>query len=407
MGVYEIFFKSNGKKVVQEMNAVSRAVNDTLKNSEKMSTVFDDIDKGAYNMSKSMSKASETSQIFDKDLSRMQKTSKKQTKDMSNNYKDMIKDSPFKALSNQSDELNEKMDFLKKMSGVDIGPFKAMTNQFKAMKMAGFSTTQALSGGFKTLLSVGSVTFKGLMVGAKGLMGTLWPLLAVFVAIKVAMFILKKMWQINFLGMQTSFNKVMGKIKTAWAKFNVLIIKGLRKIEPVAKFLFKAFKIYMMPTIITLKVLWVTLKILGKTIGWLIGFAWRLFKVLSPIVWIFKGISWAVKAVIKLFEKFKKTKYFDNMMKPLKFLLGFWDKLKKTISDFMNGLPDWAKNLLGIKEVKMTGSPGAEASNIGNRANSIINDNKNVTIMSNKQVDKQGANGLASIIQEQSYVGDY
>jgi hypothetical protein len=400
MGIYEIFFKSNAKETAKHLSNVSIAVNNIGKKSKTLVSVFDEIETSSKNLNKVMKSNTDVSNIFDKDLSQVSKSlsnSSKKSKEMSEDFKDIINNSPFKSLQRQSDELNEKMSMFRKLSGIDIGPFKAATNQFKALKTAGYSTTQALSGGLKSFMMVGKVAFAGLTKSAMLLMSTLWPLLAIFVAIQAALFIFKKMWNMNFLGMQTTFNKVFGKLRTEWAKFNIAIYRGLKKIEPAFKVLGKVMSIIFKPIAIQLKIIFWLFGVLGKVV-------WAFVKHLSPIGIMFKLIKASVEPVKKIFEWFKGTKIFEGAVKTLEYMKNLFETIKQIIAKFADSLPDWAKGILGIKEIKLKGAPAVEANKGGNTNNNTHNDNKTITIMTNKAIDKEGANGLAGIISAQSFI---
>jgi len=72
--------------------------------------------------------------------------------------------------------------------------------------------------------------------------------------------------------------------------------------------------------------------------------------------------------------------------------------------NFQDTMPGWLKKVLGIEAIEFKDSPSAKGDS-NSTTNNNNNDNRNISIMTNKEVDKKGAGGLASIIQEQSFVG--
>ena len=352
MGVYEILFKSNGKKVLKTMNAVSKKIKDLNKDSLKLSKSFDKF-------------ANKT---------------------------------PFGSMIPSMVKLTKSFILLRKGIGKIFSPITLGVKAFKGMKSVGQSTASSLSAGFSTMGKVMKLSFlsatKGALVFAAA---TVWliAIVAVVTMIMVAVKALGLMFKMNIGGMATKWNKFMGQAKQGFAKFTVALMKGIKFLEPIISIIVDG-----------------------------------LFKGLSIA---FKGLTDAFKIVGEHFKKFGENKKQMENMKRLAKGIGTAFKLVGTILaktfkivaviitgtiDAIMTLVDWIFKLidavknspLGKKlgwdktEGKIQDSSAVSAQAGNSTTNNTMNDNKVISIMTNKEITEQGASGFSDIIGAQSFI---
>ena len=312
----------------------------------------------------------------------------------------------------------------------------------------GFSRGKSQGAGmFKSIIrGVSGVTsaFKAGAISISGILGGLAtavaPLAIAVVTIIAAVYSLKKMWQINFLGMQTTFHKVVGSIKSAWGKFNAFFIQFLRKMEPLAKIL-------LAPLIMGFKYLWAILKgLFGfakalimpfiemateigsmfkgantesktfesilKGITWTLTFIGKILgfiiKVgLAPIIWTIRAMSFFIKRGMENWKKFQnvivESKGFKYLVKIIKYIQALWKKwtesstfkfLIKAFEMIKKGL----EYLFGNRNEKS--SPSAISSS---NYNNISSDNRkqNITFNTGRATSTEETKNFANILAKQ------
>ena len=384
MAVFEVLFKNNAREVAQAIGAMNKNLNKF----------------------------------------------KGQVKSAQHELTSMIDKTPLKPFQDQLFEIANFFQPVFKRAATAINLIRApLTNARSALVNVG--STQGLFHGLTAAVKafgLGAMSsFSAATAAAASFTVAAGSILIPIAAIAAAVFTLKKVWDTNIGGMQTSFNRIFGRIMGLWSKFNVQFINFLQGFDGMFRNVFKNVEGLfnsIIPVVSGLVNIFFDLLKVFIPIGTVlanfnIGVFKTLFTILGalmpvlrfilnvlliPIRITFMAILEGVKLLQRAFQWFKGTTAFDGVMKALQFMVDVWDIIFKAIMEFGQSLPEWAQNILGIKDIKLGNSAAAEGGGTTNRT-SIINDNKRVTIMSNKEINKKGANGLASIMQQQSFVG--
>jgi len=350
MGVYEIIFKSNGNKVLKTMNAISKKIKE--------------LDKGSLKLSKS----------FDKFANK----------------------TPFGHIIPSMEKLTKRFILLRKGIAKIFSPITSGVKAFRGMKSVGQSTASSLSAGFSTMGKVMKLSFlsatKGALVFAAA---TVWliAIVSVVTMVMVAVKALGLMFKMNIGGMATKWNKFMGQAKQGFAKFTVALMKGIKFLEPIISIivdgLFKGLSIAFKGLTDAFKMVgdhfkkfsqnekkMENMKRLAKGIG-------EAFKIMGKILGVvFKAVAVVIMGIV------------DSIMLLVDWIFKMVDAVKNSPLGKKLG---WDKEEGTIKD-----SPAASAQGGNNITNNTVNDNKTVSIMTNKSIDKEGANGAANIIGQQS-----
>ena len=356
MGIYEIMFKNNLSKVNKKLNAMKKTLKDI----------------------------------------------NTQSNEVKNNFKRMIDNSPFGFIQSKMDGLNETFkgsSYYLKLMGM---PFKQLSQNFSFARKGGMGLFSSLKKGLMGFLGASKFVFSMLLKKAAILAIAFFKITIPLLAIAGIFYMLKKVWDTNIGGIQTKFNQVFGRIKSAWGKFNIELIKTLQKFGPMLSNLFDT-------VLDTFESMIPTIKFFAKltlgTVKLLLPVMVRLTKVgLMPIRIIFKAINATVEGTKKLFEWFKSSKAFDPTVKTLKWIANIWSVIRKAIIEFGDSLPKWAQKLIGFDKMTFEQAPAAETNNRPSISNNNT-DNKTITIMTNQQINEKGAANFKQILQQQSFLG--
>jgi len=275
--------------------------------------------------------------------------------------------------------------------------FEMFGGQMMASSMAGKGFIKSIGSGFSAVFTgirIGSITAMASITGLMTLLGTfVAPILAVVAAI----YIFKKVWDANIGGMQTSFSKIMGRLKSISGILNANLITALRAIGPLFSGIFSALESTLDPILDafeelnkmfkqnsqSLGVFTILAKVLGfqfKVIGVVIGTLIR--ATLYPLMLIFKAISLAVKGLDIVWKAFANTAVFKTI---LTFVLAIRDAFIQ-IKDTIESIPFLGK-----------GSPAAESSG-GGGSSRTVNNNQQITFQTNR---------VTSPEQSQSFVDSF
>lgn len=360
----------------------------------------------------------------------------------------------FSDINNKFTKLNNAFKELggKKSFDITLGDFfkdfgKQSTDFSKNISMIFGS---GLKGVFKSL----GFAIKGLMVGFKGILAALSPILAPVLALAAAAVILWRAWKQNLGGMQTEVFKWVGAVKDAWAKMVVAFDKSLRNLAPVFKVIFKSLSMIIMPTIKVIEGIFLGLieiinpiaeaigaifeplaelmgfstegegfkivlegiskafQLLGKTIGFVLRV------VLWPVVQTFKFITYGVKELISVFKNLgdaSKKMFEESTIGKLFKFLGGWEKLKEIMSwiiDKMQAIGGFFDKMFGKEEEKKrneeTGINREKTiqtmSNLSRPGNSIT-DNRQFNIHSAGAINEQNAIGITNVLKKDFRLG--
>lgn len=146
--------------------------------------------------------------------------------------------------------------------------------------------TTAFKGGLTGAIKGAIPVIKTLLVGFKGLLATLSGFAIPVAAIVAGLYLIKKIWDWNIGGIQTSFFSLVGQLRTIWGQFQANLSKGLQKLSPLFKFVFGA----------VFKPLIGILKVVGALFN-------AIFVILDPILDALGEIG---KALLAPFEAFGK-----------------------------------------------------------------------------------------------------
>lgn len=298
---------------------------------------------------------------------------------------------------------------------------KDLTKQSEAMKKINdrFNENRRAATGFTDHLKnikdvflssrkAGLSMFQSLGMSVKAFGATLTTSLLPLAAIAAAFFLLKKAWDSNLGGIQTTFYKIFGKVQAAWGKFEASLIKGMQKISPAIKSAFAIFG-----------------NIAKNIIGPVIGAFKNLFSTMSSIYSknnsleaiknTFSAIGKIVKYVgmvlgfwIKVFVKIITfvAKLLDKIG-VFKLIFGTINAVAKGISSiidavytFLNKLPKPVKKLFGI-EGGLPSATKEDAQTTNNNQQTVTNNNQKITFMTSTPTSPEQDRAFADKLAKQ------
>ena len=156
---------------------------------------------------------------------------------------DIIKSSPFAFIERMNESMGQFLERsvdIKKAGGFQKVFSGHLQDTLGRLQKFGKVATEAIGAG----LNVGLANAGGIMkllIAKIGMVAAAFaPIAAVVGAVVALIFVLKKAWDFNIGGMQTSFFRVTGKLKDAWGRFNIALLKTLQKLAPLFKVVFGA-----------------------------------------------------------------------------------------------------------------------------------------------------------------------
>lgn len=335
-----------------------------------------------------------------------------------------------------------------KMTGVTNGLGTAMQmfgGSMKGALVSGQGLFAGLKAGFATVssgISSGVVSVGGLTASFAALGTAVLSALGPIALVAAAVFTLKKVWDLNLGGIQTKFNAIMGQLKVAWAKFNIIFIKTLRKFEPLFSFIFgsifkkvagifsmigdifKGLYIIIEPVIDAFAELF---SVFGKgnkgfsvfgSIAKVVGKVFLgLAKVLAVVIKVglipFKIIIGILKATWKNFsDSMAKSPVIGFLLKVKDAFLKMFTVVKDTISRVwakvvatVDKIPDLflPKSLESIKTKNQPTkeAPGVQASNSGRGSGNNVNNNQSITFNTSTPTSPDQTRAFAQKMQQQ------
>lgn len=240
------------------------------------------------------------------------------------------------------------------------------------------------------LLRTGGITLTAIFSELAVIMGTLlWPLL---LAIPV-IYTFKKVWENNIGGIQTSFTKALGTMKSAWGRFNAGFIKVLRKsLTPVISGLISGLKSMITPFISFFKDLATMFNFIFnngndqmRTFIYLSEVLGTTFKWTGKIIgFVLRVILYAIEGIIGVFMIIGKIIY-NQLVKPI---LDTYDAIK-AIWEFFNGSSD-SENSNKMSNNNKQGTAVGYSSSSTN-SNSVTNNNQSITIHTSRSATPEDA----------------
>ena len=249
-------------------------------------------------------------------------------------------------LGNGVETVTNKLNGLLGGSSQLVKPFEAFSLAARQGAASGMGLFGSLQAGVSAFGATATATFGGLMplVAAFGtaIMAALGPI----ALIAVAIFALKKAWDNNLGGIQTQWNKIMGKVMDIWGKFDMAINQFMREISPIFEPLFSA--LFGVANIL-LDLVIPAFKVLGV-----------IFKVaVTPLrVW-FKYMQFTLGIQKKILAWFLKLpfvqKYIQNLVSQFNMLKDIFVKIWEVFKPIIEGFEKLDKFLSGDKTKNMEG----------------------------------------------------
>jgi len=333
--------------------------------------------------------------------------------------------------------------------------FNTFNTGFSEASHSGLGFFSSLSKGFKAVSKAfvtGGLTMQGVLIG---LGTTLATVLLPLAAIAAGFYLLKKAWEVNMGGIQTLFNKVMGKLKSWWGVFEVKLIHGMRKVGDAISSFFKLFNSKSEESKKTWKALGIVLRwsfkvafapmisiikgmtILFKVINWIAKskFGGMLIKTFKQITLPIRTIWFLLKNVIiwvdkwskrskqlqkemrsstkpleiihnifnkikNIFNKFKQTNIGGALLKPFTMLLDTLKPIWNFLTKIMDKYNEIANSDIGkFMGMQTFGSPSADIANNTNNQNSrIVNNNQTITMNTGRAANPNNAEAFGAAL---------
>ena len=363
-------------------------------------------------------------------------------KDMNKELKDTK--SKLSAISSQKNAFEDLV------SGTPLAKITQMNNKFSKLnnvfaKLGSGSGKKQLVNLFKNTIGGG---LKALSSGISALLPALASLAAPILLVVGAIVTLKRMWDLNIGGMQTTFFKVFGKIKDMWAGMVIKFDKTLKKLSPLFKVVFGTIGNILLPILTAVglafdgifaivspivdaiteavkpltdmfdttnnmsKRLEMTKKIWGGIFK-VLGFITKIIVkgLLRPLTEVIKVVAKVAEGFLrlkkinediskKMFDTFKNTEFgqklFERFEKIKEIIMVIWDIYKK-----IYGIKDDKQNESKAKGVSRERSFKAAATMMSGGEASNTTDNRNFTINSAGSIDKNNAVGILDVFKKQ------
>lgn len=289
--------------------------------------------------------------------------------------------------------------------------FASNTKQFSKNFSAAFGAgTTAAMGNMK-------VIFAGLLTSAQALIPVIasiaWPILAVVAAI----YLLKKVWDLNLGGIQKLVFGLGGAIKDVLGRSVVNLQQSMQKLGPVFKIVFTPIFTVLKGLVILVGALFDAIFIAIQPILDLINEIFAPFADLTGdgnvLLSIFKALGAVLKFIGGLIALILKPIVF--LMKPIVQLIAMGvDKLKEWGAAIMELLEPLLKVWDALKKIyntivpdKVIEATGAEAgvsarerpsTTISNSTSRVVNNSPNITIQTSREITPQGARGMSEML---------
>jgi hypothetical protein len=260
---------------------------------------------------------------------------------------------------------------------------------------------KGLVGAFK----LAGAGIKGLMIGFSGLIPIIASVAAPILAVVAVIYTLKRIWDQNLGGIQTSIFQIGGAFKDFIAKSAVAFDKMLRGLSPVIRILGNVIKMILIPPIKILEGLFLGLMEILTPIAEAIGDAF------SPLAELF-GMTGEGQGFMDVMNGISAA--IQGIGKAVGFVLKIVFTPLKMISEFLTGLIKTVGKLLGLKkdEEKKSNDRAIDRkaasktySQTTNTTSNQTHDNRQFTIMGAGPITQNTAGLIMNMIKKDFAVG--